>query len=177
LQGSPGARRWLRALDATVEALPRKGTVPLRSLALVTWLALALVLAGHASARSLLLYEWLLIVVTVLATVACLMSFGFSRRWRLLLAIAAVLHLCVMTLRFIAHLSMRGGEVPLLTAISDQMWLFWRLQVHLLSEGHFVAGLSVTFFEWLMPLIQILILVYVAASNSGVQPTPASGRG
>jgi len=130
-------------------------------LALVSWVltsAQAIEMAFYPSYRT----GYLLIV----ASVAVLGLFGciaWARRWnywRRALISAAAIYLAAFALRFFAVFVMPSLEhSSLFDAMRMPFRIIYSLSMHHVANGAWISFGSLLFYEWLMPFLQIIVLV------------------
>lgn len=97
--------------------------------------------------------------IALFGLVGCLAWVANHRFWRRIVVTAAIIYLAFFAFRtFVFLIYPWLGQTTLLEAV----WLSFRvvgtLVTHHLSEGRILQGLSELFFEWLMPLSQIVVL-------------------
>jgi hypothetical protein len=97
-----------------------------------------------------------------------------SRHWQSLVVGAAAAYLIAYALRFFFALAAPWFETkPPLEALWYPFYVVWSLISYAIGRGDFLLALGVTYFEWLMPLLQILVLVAAPRPALGHATPPA----
>lgn len=140
-------------------------------LALGSWVALAalLVAAIVNGPYSLALYQWLMLLISALGILGGVRWLTARSAWKPLLMSAAIFYVVLMLMRFAGFVWWRLEYGSLFEALSDAVYSQWRLPVHFLSQGWVLEGISLTFYEVLMPVFQLAILTALMTSNSRLQ--------
>ena len=141
-------------------------------LALGSWIALALLLVTAIinGPYMLAMYQWLMLLISVLGIVGGASWLTSRRRWKPLLMGAAILYVALMVVRFfVGSVWWQLEYGSLFEALSHALYSRWRPLVHLFAQGWVLEGISLTFYEVLMPVFQLAILVALMTSNSRLQ--------
>ena len=116
-------------------------------------------------------------VVVTLALVGLAGSIAWLRSWRhwqLLVVVAAGAYLIAYALRFFFALAAPWFESkPLFEALWYPFYVVWSLISYAIGRGDFLLAVGVTYFEWLMPLLQILVLMAAPRPLLGHATPPA----
>lgn len=149
-------------------------------LALVSWLVLATALMPGLMADPLDFtpWHWLVFASALLGLAGGALWAASHRRWRVVVLSAACLYLSVMLVRFFAVLVWWQLDfVSIADALRLALWIKSRGLEHAFSQGRLLQGLGLTFYEALMPALQIIVVVGLASTRGGHPVTiRASGR-
>ena len=141
-------------------------------LALASWLVLAgIMLPGFLSnPRDHSLYQWIIFATSAMGMIGAVAA-AFSRRgWRILLAFAASLYLFLFGVRFfVLWVSWQLEYSSFLEALRLALWSYWTLLAYPFSQGRIMDGIALSYYEALMPLAQLIVLVLLATSNRRLQ--------
>jgi hypothetical protein len=128
-------------------------------LALGSWLALAAILGEVVFSGDFALYHLLLFGSSILGIAGSVMWAASRPKWRALLLVAALSYLVVFVLRFsVGAVMWQLDYGSLVEAIRYAFWGRWLMLVQQYSVG-LLEGLALTFYEWLMPVLQLIIVI------------------
>lgn len=142
------------------------------ALALVAWLALAAILLPGllTNPSDRMLYHWLIFITSVLGTVGAALWVAFRRGWKLLILTAASVYLLVMLLRFyILSVWWQLEDTSFPEALRLALWVKWQLIAHTFSTGGILDGVAIAFYEAVMPMLQVVVLIVAVTSNRRLQ--------
>jgi hypothetical protein len=57
-----------------------------------------------------------------------------------------------------------------LEALSFALWFKWRLLAHHFVQGHPLEGIGITYYEALMPALQLIVLLGLTATHHRARP-------
>ena len=141
-------------------------------LALGSWLVLvtALLPGLVADPTEHAPYHWLIFATSVLGVAGGAMWAGARRGWRRVIVMAAALYLLIVVVRFVSVLVWWQLEfASFFEATRFALWLKSRALTHYFSQGRWLDGTAITFYEALMPAFQVIVLLGVASSKRRLQ--------
>jgi hypothetical protein len=116
-------------------------------------------------------YHWLIFVTSVLGLAGGAMWVGARRGWRRVIVMAAALYLLIVVVRFLAVWVWWQLEfASFFDAVRFALWLKSRVLIYYFSQGRLLDGTAITFYEALMPVFQVIVLLGVAISNRRLRP-------
>jgi hypothetical protein len=143
-------------------------------LALGSWLVLATALLPGLAAdpSEHAPYHWLIFATSVLGLAGGAMWAGAKSGWRRVIVTAAALYLLIVVVRFLTVFVWWQLEfASFFDAVRFALWLKSRVPIYYFSQGRLLDGTAITFYEALMPALQVIVLLGVASSAR------AAGRG
>jgi hypothetical protein len=110
-------------------------------------------------------YYWILLYTSVLSLAGCI-AWSFSwPHWRKVLITTTTLYLILYLLKFYKH-TLVWSEESFWEAIKYVFYMHWLLITGYLSKGLVMQASIITFIEWIMPALQLILLVkFVSFSN------------
>jgi hypothetical protein len=142
-------------------------------LALGSWLVLATALLPGlvADPTEHAPYHWLIFATSVLGVAGGAMWAGARSGWRRVIVMAAALYLLIVVVRFLTVWVWWQIEfVSFFDAVRFALWLKSRVPIYYFSEGRLLDGTAIIFYEALMPVFQVIVLLGVAISNRRLRP-------
>jgi hypothetical protein len=136
-------------------------------LALSSWLVLATALLPGllADPTEHAPYHWLIFATSVLGLAGGAMWAGARRGWRRVIVTAAALYLLIVMVRFLTVWVWWQLEfASFFDAVWFALWLKSHALIHYFSRGRLLDGAAITFYEALMPALQVIVLLGVASS-------------
>jgi hypothetical protein len=154
-----------------VEAAPPQSSRAERStgmLALGSWLVLATaILPGLVSdPLDFTIWHWLIFASAVLGLVGGALWAASHPRWRRVVLAAACSYLIVIIARFLAvSVWWQLDFVPVSGALRLAFWMKGQELMHPFSQYRVLEGLGRTFYEALMPTLQLIVLLGLASTR------------
>jgi len=155
--------------------------VTLPHIVLTTWTVYA---AGVAA--SFVLYGasqpfYVFAIIAVIGTIAGLRGIREGTRWRFLTVIAAIAFLSLTLWRHVAFAwPFVRDYSDVFAALHQYLVESWGVLRHRIEQRAYLSLLMFTYHEWLMPLLQVLVLILVvrqSRSNSSSSGRVAGGAG
>jgi len=134
-------------------------------LAFGSWVLLltALLLRIQPSLGSPAPYYFIDLFLALIGILGCIGHLLLWRYWRALLLVASALYLALYFLRFFGRFvwwQLEYSSLPV--AIWNTLELEGRLASKQIAEGWVLAGMSTVSFEWLVPMMQLVVLMMLA---------------
>ena len=109
-------------------------------------------------------YSYLIAILAVVGVTGGLMYFAAAKRWRFMVGTASGVFLLLYCLRFFwFSLSWQLDQHSLAEALPRAFGITSMLIQHTLSIGQYGDGIAITFYEWLMPAFQVIVLLGVSS--------------
>jgi hypothetical protein len=137
-------------------------------LALGSWLVLATaILPGLVSdPLDFTIWHWLIFASAVLGLVGGALWAASHPRWRRVVLVAACSYLIVIIARFLAvSVWWQLDFVPVSGALRLAFWMKGQELMHPFSQYRVLEGLGRTFYEALMPTLQLIVLLGLASTR------------
>jgi hypothetical protein len=110
-------------------------------------------------------YYWILLYTSVVSLAGCIAWSLSWTHWRKVLITTTTLYLILYLLKFYKH-TLTWSEEPFWEAIKYVFYMHWLLITGYLSKGLVLQASIITFIEWIMPALQLVLLVkFVSFSN------------
>jgi len=134
-------------------------------LAFGSWVLLltVLFLSIQQSLESPARYYFIQLFLALIGILGCIGHLLLWRYWRAMLLVASALYLALYFLRFFGRFvwwQLEYSSFPV--AIWNTLELEGRLASKQFTEGWVLAGISTVTFEWLVPTMQLVVLVILA---------------
>jgi hypothetical protein len=148
------------------------------TLALGSWIVLvtALLPGLVADPTEFVFYHWLIFASALLGLAGGVLWARSHRRWRSVVAAAAGLYLLVVLVRFMAvSVWWQLDYGSFLEALRFALWFKSRLLAHHFVQGRLFEGIGITYYEALMPALQLIVLLGLTATHHRARQGPVAG--
>jgi hypothetical protein len=148
------------------------------TLALGSWIVLATALLPGlvTDPTEFVFYHWLIFASALLGLAGGVLWARSHRRWRPVVGAAAGIYLVVVLVRFMAvSVWWQLDYGSFLEALRFALWFKWRMLTHHFAQGHPLDGIGITYYEVLMPALQVIVLLGLTATYHRARQSPVAG--
>ena len=147
------------------EAIARKLSMPIAIAYMIVWGVMGFFLAKFLMFREIIApIDWMMFFLSLFGIASCYLWIKYSNRWKVALVTISILYLLLYAIRLYSLMQI-DSEAPFWQEISEIYSSVWTISEHAFSKGWLLFGIEIIFYDWAMPLLQIVLLILLLVFN------------
>ena len=117
--------------------------------------------------------DWMMFFLSLFGITSCYLWIKFSNRWKAALVTISILYLLLYAVRLYSLMQI-DTEAQFWQEISEIYFSVWIISEHAFSKGWLLFGIEIIFYDWAMPLLQIVLLISLLVFDPSFSTEPRS---